>query len=50
MTGPFHMVHSENWAVYTFFNEKTRRTEVVSVEMYEGKEQSNATTFFNIDS
>ena len=50
VTGPFHAVHSENWAVYTFFNEKTRRTEVVSVEMYEGKEQSNATTFSSIDS
>ena len=44
------MVHSKNWAVYTFFNEKARRTEVVSLEMYEGKEQSNATTFSSIDS
>ena len=50
VTGPFHAVHSENWAVYTFYNEKARRTEVVSLEMYEGKEQSNATTFSSIDS
>lgn len=22
--GPYHVVHSENWAVYSFFNEKAR--------------------------
>ena len=48
--GPFHAVHSENWAVYTYYNEKARRTEVVSLELYEGKEQSNATTFSSIES
>ena len=50
VTGPFRVVHSKNRAVYTFYNEKARRTEVVSLEMYEGKEQSNATTFSSIDS
>ena len=50
VTGPFHAVHSENWAVYTYYNEKARRTEVVSLEMYEGKVQSNASTFSSIDS
>ena len=50
VTGPFHVVHSKNSAVYTFYNEKARRMEVVSMEMYEGKEQSNATTFSSIDS
>ena len=50
VTGPFHAVHSENWAVYSFYNEKARRTELVSLEMYEGKTQSNATTFSSIDS
>merc|ERR1712002_84849 len=49
VTGPFHAVHSENWAVYTYYNEKARRTELVSLEMYEGKTQSNATTFSSID-
>lgn len=48
--GPFHAVHSENWAVYSYFNEKARRTELVSLEMYEGKMQSNATTFSSIES
>jgi len=47
--GPFHVVHSENWAVYTFFNEKARRTELVSLELYEGKLQSNSTMFSSID-
>jgi len=46
---PFHVVHSENWAVYSYFNDKARRTELVSLEMYEGKEQSNATMFSSID-
>merc|ERR1712025_364339 len=47
--GPFHAVHSENWAVYSYFNEKARRTELVSLEMYEGKEQGNATVFSSIE-
>merc|ERR1719382_2078088 len=46
---PFHAVHSENWAVYSFFNDKARRTELVSLEMYEGKEQGNATVFSSIE-
>jgi len=46
---PFHAVHSENWAVYSFFNDKARRTELVSLEMYEGKEQGNATIFSSIE-
>ena len=28
VTGPFHGVHSENWAVYTYYNKKARRTKV----------------------
>ncbi|XP_044258002.1 ER membrane protein complex subunit 1 [Tribolium madens] len=43
--GPVHLVHSENWLVYTFFNERFRRTEIVSAEMYEGSSQSNSTVF-----
>jgi len=46
---PFHAVHSENWAVYSYFNDKARRTELVSLEMYEGKEQGNATIFSSIE-
>ena len=29
VTGPYHVVHSENWAVYTYFNEKARRGELI---------------------
>lgn len=47
---PVHVVHSENWLVYTYFNEKYRRTELASLEMYEGKTQSNATAFSSVDS
>jgi len=46
---PFHAVLSENWAVYTFFNEKARRTELVSLELYEGKTQGNSTMFSSIE-
>lgn len=41
--GPIHVVHSENWIVYSYFNEKSRRTEIASLELYEGKIQSNTT-------
>ncbi|CAH1114196.1 unnamed protein product [Psylliodes chrysocephalus] len=43
--GPIHVVHSENWLVYSYFNERFRRTEVVSAELYEGHVQSNSTVF-----
>jgi hypothetical protein len=41
--GPVHVVHSENWLVYSYFNEKSRRTEIATLELYEGKTQSNIT-------
>lgn len=43
--GPVHVIHSENWVVYSFFNVKTRRPEMGVLEMYEGKEQHNSTAF-----
>lgn len=43
--GPIHLVHSENWLVYSYFSERFRRTEVVSVELYEGILQSNSSVF-----
>uniref|UniRef100_A0A7E4VNT4 ER membrane protein complex subunit 1 n=1 Tax=Panagrellus redivivus TaxID=6233 RepID=A0A7E4VNT4_PANRE len=42
---PFHAVHCENWLVYTYWNEKTRRTELGVIELYEGAEQTNANNF-----
>ncbi|XP_014259413.1 ER membrane protein complex subunit 1 [Cimex lectularius] len=46
---PVHIVHSENWVVYTFFNEKSRRTEIVMLDLYEGKTQRNTTAFSSLD-
>ncbi|KAL1516882.1 hypothetical protein ABEB36_000719 [Hypothenemus hampei] len=43
--GPIHLVHSENWLVYTYFNDRFRRMEVSAVELYEGHLQSNSTVF-----
>lgn len=43
--GPVHMVHSENWVVYTYYNEKSRREEIAVLELFEGTAQANATAF-----
>ena len=32
VNGPYHIVHSENWAVYTYYNEKSRRAELSRYE------------------
>ncbi|XP_071519116.1 ER membrane protein complex subunit 1 [Panulirus ornatus] len=45
VSGPVHIVHSENWVVYTCFNDKYRRFEVTSLELFEGLSQGNATAF-----
>ena len=45
---PYHAVHSENWVVYTYYNEKVRRTEVGSLELFEGNVQTNATVFSSL--
>lgn len=46
---PLHMVHSENWLVYTYYNDKVRRTELTSLELYEGKTQTNSTVWSSLD-
>ncbi|XP_052082314.1 ER membrane protein complex subunit 1-like isoform X2 [Mytilus californianus] len=43
--GPVHIIHSENWVVYDYYNQKSRRKEVSVLELFEGKEQSNSTAF-----
>lgn len=48
-SGPVHIVHSENWAVYSYYNEKLRRIEMSAVELYEGKTQSNTTAFSSLN-
>uniref|UniRef100_A0A8C3GTY0 ER membrane protein complex subunit 1 n=1 Tax=Corvus moneduloides TaxID=1196302 RepID=A0A8C3GTY0_CORMO len=47
--GPVHMVHSENWVVYQYWNTKARRNEFTVLELYEGTEQYNATAFSSLD-
>ncbi|XP_039284689.1 ER membrane protein complex subunit 1 isoform X2 [Nilaparvata lugens] len=47
-TEPIHLVHSENWIVYTYFSDKSRRTEIGALELYEGKTQSNTTAFSSV--
>ncbi len=34
--GPVHLEHSENWVVYSYFNEKYKRMEVATMSLYEG--------------
>jgi len=46
--GPYRIVHSENWAVYTYYNEKSRRNELTSLELFEGNTQSNASVFSSL--
>ncbi|XP_044739734.1 ER membrane protein complex subunit 1 isoform X2 [Chrysoperla carnea] len=48
--GPIHIVHSENWLTYCYFNDKWRRTEIATLELYEGKVQSNSTAFSSLNS
>ncbi|XP_060614800.2 ER membrane protein complex subunit 1 [Anolis sagrei] len=47
--GPVHIVHSENWVVYQYWNAKARRNEFTVLELYEGTEQHNATAFSSLD-
>uniref|UniRef100_A0A6G1SBS8 ER membrane protein complex subunit 1 n=1 Tax=Aceria tosichella TaxID=561515 RepID=A0A6G1SBS8_9ACAR len=45
---PSKLVHSENWLVYSYFNTKSRRTEVSSMEMFEGIHQVNSSAFSSL--
>ncbi|XP_063798200.1 ER membrane protein complex subunit 1 [Pseudophryne corroboree] len=47
--GPVHVVHSENWVVYQYWNSKARRNELTVLELYEGTEQYNSTNFSSLD-
>ncbi|GAB6018573.1 hypothetical protein CHUAL_000265 [Chamberlinius hualienensis] len=46
--GPVHIIHSENWVVYSYMSEKFRRIELTVLELYEGKTQSNTTYFSSL--
>lgn len=45
---PANMVHSENWLVYSYYNAKYRRTEISSMELYEGASPANSSAFSSI--
>lgn len=47
--GPVYLVHSENWMVYQYWNSKARRSELTVLELYEGTEQYNSTSFSSLD-
>lgn len=45
---PLSIVHSENWLAYSYFNEKLRRTEITTIELYEGKSQANSSVWSSL--
>lgn len=47
--GPVNIVHSENWFFYSYYNLKSRRYEVTSLELFEGSRQFNSTSFSSFD-
>lgn len=47
--GPFNIVHSENWLAYSYYNDKVRRTEITTVELYESKTQTNSTVWSSLN-
>ncbi|XP_011184855.2 ER membrane protein complex subunit 1 isoform X2 [Zeugodacus cucurbitae] len=46
---PVHIVHSENWLAYSYYNDKVRRTEITTIELYEGKTQANSTVWSSLN-
>ncbi|XP_004529245.1 ER membrane protein complex subunit 1 isoform X1 [Ceratitis capitata] len=46
---PVHIVHSENWLALSYYNDKVRRTEITTVELYEGKTQANSTVWSSLN-
>ncbi|ESO01112.1 hypothetical protein HELRODRAFT_82224, partial [Helobdella robusta] len=46
--GPVNLIHSENWIVYSYWNQKHRRNELAVLELYEGERQSNASAFSSL--
>ncbi|XP_019633907.1 PREDICTED: ER membrane protein complex subunit 1-like isoform X2 [Branchiostoma belcheri] len=47
-SGPVHLVHSENWVVYHYWNGKFRRHEVTVLELFESQGDRNSTTFSSL--
>ncbi|XP_037947032.1 ER membrane protein complex subunit 1 isoform X2 [Teleopsis dalmanni] len=47
--GPLHIIHSENWLAYSYYNDKVRRTEITTMELYEGKTQANSSVWSSLN-
>ncbi|KAI1306009.1 ER membrane protein complex subunit 1 [Halotydeus destructor] len=47
--GPVHLAHTENSIIYSYYNDKSRRTEISSMELYEGYTQANSSAFSSIE-
>lgn len=47
--GPVHVIHSENSIIYSYYNEKHRRTEISAIDLYEGLTQTNSSAFSSFD-
>ncbi|XP_050436738.1 ER membrane protein complex subunit 1 isoform X2 [Adelges cooleyi] len=47
-THPIHLIHSENWLLCSYYNDKNRRTEITSYELYDGNQMSNTTEFSSV--
>ncbi|GMR36343.1 hypothetical protein PMAYCL1PPCAC_06538, partial [Pristionchus mayeri] len=45
VTGPVHLVHCEHWVAYSYWSEKSRRTELGILELYEGDELPESNVF-----
>uniref|UniRef100_A0A1I7ZIA1 ER membrane protein complex subunit 1 n=1 Tax=Steinernema glaseri TaxID=37863 RepID=A0A1I7ZIA1_9BILA len=44
-SGPFNMVHCENWLAYTFWNERARRMDLGIMELFDGSEPCDSERF-----
>ena len=47
--GPVHVIHSENSIIYSYYNEKHRRTEISSIDLYDGLTQVNSGAFSSFE-
>ncbi|XP_055332623.1 ER membrane protein complex subunit 1-like [Paramacrobiotus metropolitanus] len=47
---PVNVVHSENWIMYSYWNEKSRSSELGVVELYRGFDKPNKTYFSSLES
>ncbi|KAK4336915.1 hypothetical protein RND71_044031 [Anisodus tanguticus] len=44
-----NVVHTENSIIYSYFNEKVKRTEISAIDLYEGETMANFTAFSSLN-